>query len=236
MKFLSSLFLCSLLIISGCGTHKEATPEAGMVIILNGPSASGKTSMQKELQKLFSSPYLGIGLDSFFVGVLPERFVVGPALPTDIDPALVMKGEVSADTEGNRLFHLFIGSVGDKVMRGMHHAIAAYARQGNSCIVDYITYKKEWIPDLCAALRGVKVYFVGVDCPLDVLEAREKARGRSFVEGHARSHWQTVHEGIEYAYDLRVNTHDLTAEQCAYKIYDFIMQNPHPKGFKKLSQ
>lgn len=33
-------------------------------------------------------------------------------------------------------------------MSGMHHAITAYARADNNCIVDYIAYKPEWITDL----------------------------------------------------------------------------------------
>jgi chloramphenicol 3-O phosphotransferase len=205
--------------------------KSGIVIILNGASASGKSTIQKELQKLFPTPYLGIGLDTFFVGVLPERFVIGPRLENDIDPALVMQGVPSTNADGNRLFNLIIGPVGDQVMHGMHHAIAAYAKQGNDCIVDYITYKKEWITDLCNALDSITVYFVGVDCPLDILEQREKARGRSFVEGHARSHYKTVHEFVNNSYDVRVNTGENDTAICAQKIYNFMTKNPNPTAF-----
>jgi len=206
--------------------HSMVNLKPGIVIILNGASASGKSTLQKELQKLFPTPYLGIGLDTFFVGILPERFVMGLRQEGDIDPELVMKGEVAADTEGNRLFELSIGPVGDKVMYGMHHAIAAYALQGNNCIVDYIAYKKEWIADLCDALRGITVYIIGVDCSLEVLEKREKARGRSFVEGHARSHYLTVHEHMKDMYDLRVNTDVTSASDSAKMIHHFVVTHP----------
>ena len=186
------------------GTIRQEN-KPGKVIILNGASASGKSTLQKELQKLFHTPYLGIGLDSFFVGVLPERFVVGPRLDGDIAQDLVMQGIPSVDHEGHRLFTLEIGSIGDRVVYGMHHAIAAYAQQGNDIIVDYIAYKKKWIPDLCKALRNIPVYMIGVDSDLKTLEEREKARGRAFVEGHARSHYRSVHENVGNTYDLRVH-------------------------------
>ena len=206
-------------------------PASGIIILLNGPSGSGKSTIQKELQKLFPTPYLGIGLDTFFVGVLPERFVVGPRLEGDIDPELVMKGVVDHDQEGHRLFTLEIGPVGDKVMHGMHHAIAAYALQGNNCIVDYIAYKQEWLKDLCAACNGITVYLVGVDAPLEILEQREKARGRAFVEGHARSHYLTVHEAFSNQYDIRVDTSLMDPKTCAQTIYDFVTADSAPQAF-----
>jgi chloramphenicol 3-O phosphotransferase len=210
------------------------TQNLGIVIILNGASASGKSTLQKELQKLFPSPYLGIGLDTFFVGVLPERFVVGLRQEGDIDSALVMQGEAIIDTSGNRLFELLVGPMGDRVIYGMHHAIAAYARQGNNCIVDYIAYKQEWISDLCSALEGIPVYLVGVDCALEILEQREKDRGRSFVEGHARSHYAIVHEHMDNLYDVRVNTDVTPVADSAKKIYECIIADSEPTAFKTL--
>ncbi|MGE0010164.1 MAG: chloramphenicol phosphotransferase CPT family protein [Candidatus Babeliales bacterium] len=228
---LSICALTTLLVL--CNKLEQPKP---IIILLNGASASGKSSIQKELQKLFSTPYLGMGLDSFFVGVLPLRFVTGPQLPHDISHELVMKGEVGKDDQGNRLFTLLVGPEGDKVMHGMHYAIAAYAQQGSNCIVDYIAYKRSWISNLYAAWHSAAtVYLIGVDCPIEILEEREKARGRSFVEGHARSHYITVHDHFDNNYDLRVDTSKLTAEQCAHKIYNFITHERAPKAFAELA-
>lgn len=207
----------------------------GIVIILNGASAAGKSTLQKELQKLFPIPYLGIGLDTFFVGVLPERFVLGPNLEGDVPQEKIMQGVPSISETGHRLFTLSVGPLGDQVIHGMHHALAAYAQQENNLIVDYIAYKKEWIPDLVNALKGLTVYVIGVDCPLDILEERERARGRSFVEGHARSHYSSVHQNMSNSYDLRVDTGANSASELAKKIYDFIQQNPQPTAFTRLA-
>ncbi len=233
--FIGFFILGALCFIVFYAKTKKKQDNQGVVIILNGASAAGKSTLQKELQQLFSKPYLGIGLDTFFVGILPQRFVIGPRLENDVAQEMVMQGLPSVSETGHRLFTLSVGPLGDCVMRGMHHALAAYAKEGNNLIVDYIAYKKEWIPDLVNALKGVTVYLVGVDCPLDILEEREKARGRAFVEGHARSHYTSVHQNMDNIYDLRVDTGATSAQELAIKIYDFIKNNPNPTALSKVA-
>lgn len=101
----------------------------------------------------------------------------------------------------------------------MHRAIAAYAKTGNNVIVDYINYDSTWIPDLKKSLIGVKTFFVRVTASLETIEAREKSRGTS-PQGHARSHYDTVHKGLKY--DLKLNTDDMKPKQAAQKIVDNI--------------
>ena len=207
----------------------SASPK-GTIIVLNGASASGKSSIQREFANMSRQLWLKVGIDNFFVGLLPEKFIMGP-LPEDLKPEeVVMKGIPSTDDRGP-LFTLIVGPAGQKVIAGMHRAIAAYASQGNNVIVDYIAYENAWLKDLANVLKDYTVYFVGVDIPLDVLEQREKVRATSPV-GHARSHYDSVHaHGV---YDLRVDTSKKTAVECAQAIKDFIAANSRPEAFKKL--
>jgi len=48
------------------------------VIILNGPSSAGKTSVAKELQKQFDTPYLHVPIDSIW-DMVPGRFPINRA-------------------------------------------------------------------------------------------------------------------------------------------------------------
>lgn len=107
----------------------------------------------------------------------------------------------------------------------MHRAIAAYAKEGSNVVVDYILYKPEWLSDLVLALKGMKVYYIGIKTPLEVIEEREKGRGTSPV-GHARSHYDQVHQGM--VYDLELDTSKSTPEESAQKILEFV--KAHPKG------
>jgi len=190
----------------------------GTVIILNGPSASGKSSIQKEFQSLMM-PDLWIkhGIDSLFDGPLPD--ITPDNLGYWQSKNRIRWVETTQDTEQNNVITLFVGDQGDKVAYGMNSAIAAYVQNGNNVIVDYIAYKKEWIDDLRQKLQGIKTYFIKVSIPLEVLEQREKGRGTS-PAGHARSHYQTVYWDISY--DLEVDSSIQRPNQIAQKIKEFI--------------
>jgi len=120
---------------------------------------------------------------------------------------------------GNPVISLFVGDEGQKVVHGMNSAIAAYARNGCNAIVDYIAYKEDWLKDLKEKLADIKVYYVAVDIPLEVLEQREIARGTS-PKGHARSHYATVYGDMKY--DLRVNSHMHNAIEIAQQLKNMI--------------
>ncbi len=216
------VLLCTLLFASVLYTvyyYSFSRRKSGVIIILNGPSASGKSSIQKELQKIFKKPLLALGLDTFFIGVMPARYWQEPCLETDSDK-IVMKGTSSTDEQGP-LFELEVGGLGRKIIYGMHRAIAAYAQEGNDVVVDYILYDHVWLEHLKATLRGYKVIFVGVEIDKQILFEREAHRGTSPV-GHARSHYDTVHRGMTY--DLVVNTGKLTAAECAQVIEEYVQK------------
>ena len=194
--------------------YKHTRVKSGIVIILNGPSSVGKTSIIKAFQAKQSTPWLSIGIDNFFIGVLPAKFY----LEDKPEHHSVMRGISSEDTDG-KLFTLNVGPEGQKVIKGMHRAIAAYARAGNNVIVDYIKYEHAWIADLKESVSGISVIWVGVNAPFEVVQAREKTRGTS-PEGHARSHYHTVHHGMNY--DLKLDTAVLSSQECAEKIKAFM--------------
>jgi chloramphenicol 3-O phosphotransferase len=129
-----------------------------------------------------------------------------------------MQGVASEDAQG-KLFTLHIGAQGQKIIKGMHRAIAAYAKAGNNVIVDYIMYDPSWLNDLQSVLSDVSVISVGVTASLPVVQQREKMRATS-PEGHARSIYNTVHQG--WKYDLEINSDEMTPEQIADKIDEYM--------------
>lgn len=202
---------------------------SGNVIVLNGPSVAGKTSIQKKLQELFEEPYLAMGIDSILVAMLPPRYFMG----SPPDGEQVLYGVPSMDEGGSPIFTLHFGPKGQRVIAGMHHAIAAFAEQGNNVIVDYILYEREWLPELANVLSSVNAYFVGVRIPLEALEERERQRATS-PRGHARSHYATVH--AHELYDLEVDTSRATPEECAARIHEYVRTHPRPTAFEQLRE
>ncbi|MGZ6254964.1 MAG: phosphotransferase-like protein [Candidatus Chromulinivorax sp.] len=81
----------------------------GKVIILNGPSAAGKSSLQKSIQKLADEPYLNIGIDNFFNDLFPdEHGKLGQKTQKDFGQDLRWV------TIENNLVYLHVGSAGQK--------------------------------------------------------------------------------------------------------------------------
>src|SRR3989339_1256171 len=214
------------------------TFSSGTIILLNGPSASGKSSIQNDIQKQFDELYLKVGIDTFFDSLLPTPDL---SLFEEIcffaqytkGNELIRSVELKKDGNGNAIVPLTIGPAGDQIISGMHSAIASYASKNNNLVVDYILYKPEWISDLINSLKNEKVYLIGIKAPLEVLEEREKKRATSPI-GHARSHFETVHHGM--IYDLELDVSLLSPSESAMQIKSFIKKNPNPQALKQLVQ
>ncbi len=170
------------------------------IVLLNGVGSAGKTSIAKALQTLTSDSFLHIQMDAF-TAMLPETYQEHPdgfsyeTVHEDGRPVVVIK----------------TGPVGERLMRGMRHAIAAMARERNDLIVDDVLlgHAKTEYAEL---LRPFVVFLVGVFAPLDVLEARELQR-RDRLIGLARWQFQRVHENMTY--DLEVDTITASPIECA---------------------
>lgn len=190
----------------------------GTIIILNGPSGSGKSSIQKEFQKLMMpNLWLKIGIDGFFDMVMPEITVENMQYWQEKNPIRWITESI--DSHNNNIITLHVGDQGDGVAYAMNSAIVAYAQQGCNIIVDYIAYDQKWFADLQKKCTGFKTYYVAVEIPLELLESREEARGTS-PKGHARSHYFTVYGDEKY--DLVVNSQKNTAQEIALQIKQLI--------------
>lgn len=197
-------------------SHKQIKAY-GAVIILNGPSGSGKSSIQKEFQYLMMPKlWIKLGIDNLFDKPMPDITLENMNLWQSKNPLRWV--ETTKDKDGNTIITLFAGPEGEKVAYGMNSAIAEYAKNGCNIIVDYIAYKKEWLDDLQTKLKNINTYWIKVTIPLNILEERESARGTS-PKGHARSHYDTVYWNINY--DLEVNTDKESSKQIAERIRDY---------------
>lgn len=190
----------------------------GSVIILNAPSGSGKSSIQKEFQNLMMpNVWIRVGIDSLFDAVMPE--ITPDNLSFWQSKNNLRWVEESKDKENNNIITLHIGREGMKIVYAMNSAIAAYAKSGCNVIVDYIAYEQAWLHDLEARLKNIQTYYVAVKIPLERLEKREEARGTS-PKGHARSHYYSVYGNRKY--DLTVNSENSTAAEIAQQLKQLI--------------
>ncbi|MEM1223359.1 MAG: chloramphenicol phosphotransferase [Verrucomicrobiota bacterium] len=159
-------------------------------IILNGTSSSGKTSIARSLQKQSKTPVLHAPLDTF------------------VD----MFDWPSIEESDRRECH----ALG---ISNFHKCLPNLASNRFDLVVDHVFEKMEWHEACFRALEGQRIFFVGVHCPLAILEERERQRGDRRI-GLARGQFDKVHENKNY--DLLVETSLMTPDECASKILDQI--------------
>ncbi|MFI9161633.1 chloramphenicol phosphotransferase CPT [Kitasatospora aureofaciens] len=170
------------------------------VIVLNGGSSSGKSSIARRLQELLPEPWLHLGADTM-VSALPPWLLGGGEGIGGLD-----------DGDGT----VAVGPVFVRLDAAWTLGVAAMARAGAPVVVDEVflggaASQQRWR----AALDGLDVLWVGVRCDPAVAAAREAARGDR-VAGMAAAQASLVHEGV--AYDLVVDTSRASADECAAAI------------------
>jgi chloramphenicol 3-O phosphotransferase len=183
--------------------------KAGHIIFLNGTSSSGKTTLANALQEKLSQPYMYISIDNFF-RLYPHRFLN----PTDRKGVQVLKQLVPA------------------VLSGLHKTVAALAQCGNNVLVDHLLQEANSLPECVEAWAEFDVLFVGVKCPLEIVEQREKERGDRNA-GTARYQFERVH--AHELYDIEIDTSLLTVDECVLRIIEFLRQKPRESAFQKLA-
>lgn len=175
-----------------------------MIVVLNGTSSSGKTTLGKALQEVLPSPYLLIGIDTV-VFALPRRYV-DERWSQEFCRYEYDDGRIVSITPLPR-YH--------RMVRGLHAAVAGLAVSGLDVIVDHVLVEPGWVEDMERAFAGLDVLRVGVRCPLAVAEEREAAR-RDRTLGWARAHMDVVHKYLSY--DLTVDTAKATPPTSAAQI------------------
>jgi len=168
----------------------------GKIIIINGTSSSGKTSIVRALQNLLEDPFLEAGIDKF-IFMMPERYLDRPLW----DDVLGLATKA--------------GFAGQALVAGMHQAIRALSLAGVNVIADHVLVEPAWTKECADLFADLPAYLVGVRCPLETLEQRERSR-KNRTLGQARAQFDVIHK---YAvYDLEVDTSLLSPEECAQRI------------------
>jgi chloramphenicol 3-O phosphotransferase len=111
----------------------------------------------------------------------------------------------------------------------MHYAIAAAAQRGNHIIADHVLVEKTWVDECARLFSDLPAYLIGIQCPFEVLEQRERSR-KDRTLGQARAQFNVIHEYS--VYDLEVDTSLLSPEQCAWKIIERL--KAPPTAFKSM--
>lgn len=164
-----------------------------VAIVLNGASSAGKTSIAKSIQHQSPTPVLHAELDTF-LGMIDWSAIT----------TLEKKKECFRHCVDN-----------------FHASLAILATRPYMLVVDQVFEQHEWFEACKNSLQNRKTYFIGIHCPLDVLETRELLRGDRRI-GIAKGQFNNIHLGKQY--ELELDSSVATPDECASTILQFVLK------------
>jgi chloramphenicol 3-O phosphotransferase len=181
------------------------------LILLNGSSSAGKTSICKALQERLPEGYLHFSVDDVFAW-MPMRWHTA-------DAGFKLTPQPNGETP------IVTGPQGFKIMRAWRRMVRAALDEGLKALVDDVFTEPDSRSDWAEVLAGRDVLTVGVRCELAELQRREAARGD---RGIGQALWQHARVHALGPYDLEVDTTATAPEACAEEIIAALATRPRP--------
>lgn len=185
------------------------------VILVNGASSAGKSTLARAIQADSPHPYLVAGFDDFVFMSAPRYYRgadTGAQTQWDGFTHEGVEMVVTTSLDGVPTATARFGPVFRRILDGMAPAVRALVDQGNHVIFDHVLHDAEAYESMSAAFAGLDVFRVAVTCDVEILERRERERGDR-VLGRARGLADVVHTFCEY--DLSVDTGAAESPECA---------------------
>lgn len=175
-----------------------STGPAVQVIVLNGGSSSGKSTIVRSLQELLPQLWLTFGIGAFI-----------DALPGHGDSP---RSDITYRTDGV----IETGAAFRACENAWRASLAALARSGVQLILDEVLLNRgAGQQTMRTALAGLRVLWVGVHCD-PVVAARREAQRSDRIIGMARMQAEQVHTDMDY--DIVVDTTSMSVDACARAI------------------
>ena len=188
------------------GFHDGRRPR-GRLVIINGGSSAGKSTLCRELQNhlMPTEVTFHLGIDAF-----------GFALPSNSiqihnpDPTLFSTKEYVEN--GKPYFEIVPGPTLDRCMAARWRAVRGCLDSGISVVADEVCWKEEWLKDAVHIFKGYDVYFVGAFVSDAEGERREVFR-KDRANGWNRASQRVAHRWS--AYDIEIDTTDKSPQELA---------------------
>ncbi|MCG2592895.1 chloramphenicol phosphotransferase CPT family protein [Ramlibacter sp. XY19] len=183
--------------------------EPARIIVLNGASSSGKTSLAKAMQQQSDAPLHHVQLDAFRA-MEPPGYWDGWEQRDEIDRQAMMSALCGA----------------------MFAAVLQYSRHGQQTILDVALTNPQARRLLVDHLQGWPAYLVGVHCSPAELDRRELQRGDRKI-GLAASQLDWLHARM--LYDVEIDTIGKPPEDLAIELLAQLRDCPTPTALGRLA-
>lgn len=170
------------------------------IVVMNGVSSVGKTSVAKAIQDHAERAFLHVQMDDF-LRMLPRR-------------AFESREGLVFERIDSQTIDVQFGELVERALVGMRNAVASMAECGNNMIVDDVFFADE-DADYRRLLSQYDYRLVGLFAPLEVVQERERVR-RDRNIGLAKGQYERVHRGR--VYDMKMDTSQASPDQIAQEI------------------
>lgn len=199
-----------------------------VVILVNGASSSGKSTLCRALQERLTdladgdstATFASVAFDDKFRLITDKLYAIdfvkrsggdlsrlASRVPHDGRAAWEYIDDSNANGKhgGTPRIRLALSPHTRRLLTGIHRGWAEHLKLGTNLIVDHFLQEKDWSDEVFRVIEesGARCFLVGVFCSLEELERREASRGDGRVEGRplglARRSDEICHaHGLEY--------------------------------------
>ena len=170
-----------------------------VLVVLNGTSSSGKTTVARAFQDAAPSVFLNFSIDTILTALPPsvlQRIVAGAPVEDLRLPALV---------------------------RAFYACAHQLLEMGHDLVIDHALTARYHVDALLAASENHKTLLVGITCPVGVAREREAVRGDRRL-GLAEQQFATIHSLL--AYDVVIDTSKQSPSEAAASILTSLASGP----------
>nr|WP_234712962.1 hypothetical protein [Mycolicibacterium komanii]CRL76981.1 putative O-phosphotransferase [Mycolicibacterium komanii] len=197
----------------------------GNLIVLNGGSSAGKSSIALEFQEIAFEPWMHLGIDMFWCALPQSQLDLGRVRPEYYTSA------VTVGADGLDYLDVTPGPLLKKAMHARYLAIRAYLDEGINIISDDMFWTREWLVDFLETFEGYRVWLFGIHVS-DQEGARREAQRLGRVTGSCRGSTLAAHADAEY--DFELDTTGVPVRALAQKLYERYSALETPNAFRCL--
>jgi len=207
-------------------TRLRDVDRESVVILVNGPSSSGKSTLCRALQERLTdiadgapgAAYAKVAFDDIVLMIADKLFPISfvelqggdigrlaSREPHDGRAGWEYIDDGHMGDDGNPRMRLVLSTDSRRLLSGLHQGWGEHLKLGTNLIIDHFLQEREWSDEVLRILRasGARVLLVGVYCSVQELERRESGRADGDLEGRplglARRSNELCHShGIDY--------------------------------------
>ncbi len=228
---------------------------APVVILVNGPSSSGKSTLCRALQERLTdladgnpdAAFARVAFDDLVLllsdKLYPLSFVrlqggdlarLVSRTPHDGRAAWEYVDESGAEGKhgGSPRMRVVLNPHSRRLLSGLHRSWGAHLDLGTNLVIDHFLQDKSWSEDIVDVLRrtGARIFLVGVFCSLAELERRESSRADGGVEGRPLGLARRSDE-VCHSHQLDYHVSVTTDQQTTTESVDAVMAALQHAGF-----